>query len=282
MADARIAWKLGAALVVAGVVAWASATPRPPRGALLDTVLARGELVVGVRQYARPAPPRAPTPPEPDHFDTAMARYLAEQLRVNVRVVGLPGDPGTPAWQAAAQQVDLVIAGAGASARTRTTVPTGYVDGDGALVVLRGSAYRHADDLRDRAVCVGQGSPYKASLTRQYRAQPRVYPSAIRAAASFMAGECQALADDAMVLSRLTGLQEWRFYRRLDARLQPDDHDTQIALRVADADAESTAWLDRAVRRWKSDGGLQKAREQRAGDVAFEASQLQDGLVCHS
>jgi polar amino acid transport system substrate-binding protein len=95
-----------------------------------------------------------------------------------------------------------------------------------------------------------------------------------------MAGECQALAEDAPVVARLMGLPEWRFYRRLDAGLLPDNASPQIVIRQDDS--RSAAWLDRAVRHWKIGGALATARTQRAGDIAYEASQLGDGLVCHS
>lgn len=245
-----------------------------PRGPLLDAVRARGELVVGVRQYARPAPPSRPTPPEPDAFDVSLARYLAERLQVSLRVVGLPADtrgvsvPG----------VDLVVAGTIDSGPY--AVPTAYTGGAGALVTLRGSDYRAPNDLAGRGICVAQGSPYARPVTETLGAQARVYASSIRAVAAFMGGECQALAEDALVVARLMGLPEWRFYRRLHATLLPDNTHPQIVIRQDDP--RSAAWLDRAVRHWKIGGALATARAQRAGDIAYEASQLGDGLVCHS
>ncbi|WP_354682940.1 transporter substrate-binding domain-containing protein [Cupriavidus necator] len=244
-----------------------------PVGPLLGKARRRGELVVGIRQYARPAPPGAPAPAEPDNFDAALARFLAERLNVRVRLVGLGPD-------AAPQAVDLIIAGTRQAGSGVPAVPTPYTGGDGVLVVLRGSASRHASDLRQRTVCVAQGSPYAADLSQRMAAQLKVYGSAIRAVSGFMAGECQALAEDGVVIARLLSLPEWRFYRQLDTTLRPDNNSPQIALRMNDA--VSAAWLDRAVRQWKLSGALAQARERRAGDVAFEASQLQDGLVCHS
>ncbi len=284
--------RLGAVLAllcVGTAVAVGFGITRPlPRGPSLDAVHARGVLVVGVRQYARPAPPKAPTPPQPDHFDVAMAGFLAERLGVVLRVVGLPGEPGSPAWQAAQRDLDVVIAGATRAGDGLFTVSSAYATGPGALLVLRGSRYQRVGELRGQPVCVGQGSPYATHIAADIQAVPRFYASSIRAASGFLAGECQALADDAPVIARLLTLQAWRFYRRLDADLQPaddaapgvDSGGARIALRASDP--QSTAWLDHAVRDWRRDGALARAREQRAGDIAFEASQLQDGLVCHS
>lgn len=242
-----------------------------PHGPWLDAVRARGELVVGVRQYVRPAPPGRPTPPEPDAFDVSLARFVAERLQVRLRVVGLSADGRETRFPG----VDMTVAGAMGG-----NVPTAYLGGGGALVALRNSDYRQPEDLRQRAVCVAQGSPYAQALRRTLGAVPRVYASSIRAVAGFMAGECQALADDAQVVARLMGLPEWRFYRRIEGTLAPDNAGAQIAVRTDDP--ADVAWLDRAVRQWKIGGAFAEARERRAGDVAYEAVQLGDGLVCHS
>lgn len=284
MPRSRRFWWIAATLSLFGIgvaisVAYGLVRP-PPQGPLLEAVTVRGKLVVGVRQYARPAPPKAPTAPEPDHFDVAMARFIAERLGVELQVVGLPGEPGSTAWHTAQRNVDIVVAGATRAGDGMSTAPAAYATGAGTLLVLRGSPYQRASDLRGKAVCVGQGSAYAAQLERETQAVPKIYASSIRAASGFMAGECQALADDEPVIARLLTLQEWRFYRSLDTVVQADSNGARIALHVPDP--QSTAWLDDAVRDWRRNGALERAREQRAGDIAFEASQLQDGLVCHS
>ncbi len=271
-------------LVIAGIgtaisAAYGIGRPVAP-GPWLAAVQQRGTLVVGVRQYARPAPPKAPTPPEPDHFDVAMAHFLADRLGVALKVIGLPGEPDSSAWQAAERRVDIVIAGATKRGDGILPVSSAYATGEGALLVLRGSRYQRAQDLHGQSVCVGQGSAYASRIARDFDGVPRVYASSIRAASGFLAGECQALADDSPVVARLLTLPEWRFYRTLDAGLQSDAEAARIGLRGADP--QSSAWIDRAVRDWRRDGALDRARAQRAGDVAYEASQLQDGLVCHS
>ena len=279
----RFRW-IASTLSLAGIgvaVSIAYGVVRPlPQGPLLEAVKARGKLVVGVRQYARPAPPKAPTAPEPDHFDVAMARFIAGRLGVELQVVGLPGEPGSAVWRAAQRNVDIMVAGATHGGDDMPTVSAAYATGAGSLLVLRGSPYQRASDLRGKTVCVGQGSAYVSQLERETQAMPKIYASSIRAASGFMAGECQALADDEPVIARLRTLQEWRFYRALDTAVQADSNGARIVLHALDP--QSTAWLDHAVYDWRRNGALERAREQRAGDIAFEASQLQDGLVCHS
>ncbi|QUP55654.1 transporter substrate-binding domain-containing protein (plasmid) [Ralstonia syzygii] len=265
----------------ASVQAWlARLQPEPdwatlPRGPVLEEARRNGELVVAVRAYARPALPGTPAAVEPDNFDADLASRLAQRLDVGVRLVGVGADGRLPVGKRA----DLVIAGAGAMPAW-SHVPTPYTGGQGRLVVLRNTPYRTVADLHARSVCVGQGSPYTQGLVARQGVLPQVYPSAIRAIGAFLAGECQALAEDEWTLARLLRLPEWRFYRTLDDGIVPDDTEAQIALRLDDP--ISAAYLDRAVRHWKTAGELAQAREHRAGDIAFEVGQLRDGLVCHN
>ncbi|WP_420992222.1 ABC transporter substrate-binding protein [Cupriavidus sp. 30B13] len=248
-----------------------------PQGPVLAAARQRGVLVVGVREYARPALPGAPNPPGPDGFDAGLAGFLGAHLQVPVKLVGLGADGR--AHDAPAPVPDLIIAGARPGAAGEPRVPSPYAGGTGRLVALRGSPYTRAADLAQRPVCVAQGSPYVQELASRYHAVPVVHVSAIRAIAAFMAGECQALAEDKLALARLAGLPEWRFYAVLDQDLD-GDAGAQIGLRQPDP--ASAAYLDRAVRYWVGGGGLARAREQRAGDLAYQAGELQSGLVCHA
>ncbi|UDM49124.1 ABC transporter substrate-binding protein [Cupriavidus sp. MP-37] len=249
-----------------------------PAGPVLAGAVRRGELVVGVRAYPRPAPPNRPTPPEPDAFDVEFGRYIAARLDVRLRVVALqPDAPGKVA--ASVPGIDLVIAGSAMdSARPASASSTNYTGGKGGLVALRGGPLHTLADLAGKRVCVASGSPYASELGYA-GALPRIYASAIHAVSAFMAGDCEALAEDEVVLDRLMGLPEWRFYRRLEARLTPAPY-AQMALSAPDT--ASQAWIDLAARHWKAGGAFAGARERRAANVGFEVGLLQNGLVCHS
>ncbi|MRS97581.1 transporter substrate-binding domain-containing protein [Ralstonia pickettii] len=291
-ATGAMAW-FGAPLLMSYVPHWPERLPVPmqawlaqrqpepdwaalPLGPVLRDAQRNGELVVAVRAYARPAPPGAPAPMEPDHFDAEFAATLAQRLQLKLRLVNLLADGRLP--QDA--HVDVIVAGSQPAPAAWQPVPTAYTGGQGALVVLRNAPYRSVADLRARTVCVARGSPYASGLAARYGAIPQQYPSAIRAIWGFLSGECQALADDAQALARLMQVPEWRFYRTLEDDIAPDNTAAQIALRTLDV--ASANYVDRAVRVWKTGGALARARTQRAGDIAFEVSQLQDGLVCHN
>ena len=274
---------LAAAVALVGIGgAWAFATPSLPslpKGPVLARAIERGKLVVGVRRYPRPAPPEAPTPPEPDGFDATLARQVAQSLGVPLELVGLDA----AAQEAALREgrIDLLVAGVPASSTAQDIVaaPGSYDTGRGLVVALRRGKVQDEAALRGASVCVGEGSGYAGAVSQRYGAQPRSYPSSVHAASAFMAGECAALAEDGEVLARLMQNEEWRFYKPLasDLRLPSD-----AAIRLADGDAASRDYLATALRQWRSDGTLAKARDARAGNLQFEITLLKDGFVCHS
>ncbi|MDM0059083.1 transporter substrate-binding domain-containing protein [Variovorax fucosicus] len=277
---------LGALLAIAVALAgiggtWAFATPALsslPKGPVLAHAIERGKLIVGVRRYPRPAPPEAPTPPEPDAFDATLARQLAASLGVSLELVGLD-----PAMQEAALRegrVDLLVAGVPVkSAQDIAAAPGSYDIGRGLVVALRRGKVQNESALRGASVCVGEGSGYANAVSQRYGAQPRSYPSSVHAASAFMAGECAALAEDGEVLERLMQNEEWRFYQPLaiDVRLPSD-----ATIRLREGDNTSRDYLAAALRQWRADGTLAKARGARAGNLQFEITLLKDGFICHS
>jgi polar amino acid transport system substrate-binding protein len=273
---------LAAAVALAGIGgAWAFATPSLsslPKGPVLAHAIERGKLIVGVRRYPRPAPPEAPTPPEPDGFDATLARQLAASLGVPLELVGL--DAATQEAALREGRVDLLVAGVPAqSAQDIAAAPGSYDIGRGLVVALRRGKVQEESALRGASVCVGEGSGYADAVSQRYGAQPRSYPSSVHAASAFMAGECAALAEDGEVLERLMQNEEWRFYKPLANDLRPP---SDAAIRLPEGDAVSRDYLAAALRQWRSDGTLARARGARAGNLQFEITLLKDGFVCHS
>ncbi|BEP48244.1 substrate-binding periplasmic protein [Variovorax sp. V116] len=270
------------AMAVAGLGGARAFTTPPlsglPKGPVLAHAIERGKLVVGVRRYPRPAPPEAPTPPEPDGFDATLARQLAASLGVPLELVGL--DPAAQEAALREGRVDLLVAGVPArSTHGIAAAPGSYDTGHGLVVSLRRGKVQEPSALRGASICVGEGSGYAAAVSQRYGAQPRSYPSSVHAASAFMAGECAALAEDAEVLERLMRSEEWRFYKPLAGDLRPP---SDAAIRLPEGDAMSRDYLAAALRQWRADGTLDKARGARAGNLQFEITLLKDGFVCHS
>jgi polar amino acid transport system substrate-binding protein len=276
----------GASLVAAAALAglgasWASGSrlSELPKGPVLARAIERGTLVVGVRRYPRPAPPEAPTPPEPDGFDAALARELARSLGVTLELVGLDAAAQDAALRDG--RVDLLIAGVPSASAPKgiDAAPGSYDTGSGLVVALRRGRVQDAQALRGALVCVGEGSGYAGAVSLRYGAEPRSYPSSVHAVSAFMAGECAALAEDAEVLERLLKNDEWRFYKPLASGLRPP---SDAAIRLPQGDAASRDYLAAALRQWRADGTLAQARGARAGNLQFEITLLKDGFVCHS
>ena len=243
--------------------------------------------MVAVREYPRPAPPSAPTPPEPDDFDASMARFIAKRLGVGLKLVGLKSGPDGR-YLAPKEPVDLVIAGAapslanGAQVADADVISARYNDAPLQLTVLRKSAIQSAPDLRGRSICLQRGSSHLDDLSTELGAVPRTYPSGVHAVYAFMSGECDALAEDAELMKRLTRHEEWRFYRPVSATALSWGSASSSDIRLIKTDTESARFLDAVVRYWQIGGGQMLAREQRVGNVSFELEQLQNGMICHS
>jgi polar amino acid transport system substrate-binding protein len=279
---------VGAALAVVVAVALAGiggacafATPALstlPKGPVLAHAIERGKLIVGVRRYPRPAPPEAPTPPEPDGFDAMLAQQLAASIGVPLELVGL--DSATQEAALREGRVDLLVAGVPAkSAQDIAAAPGSYDIGRGLVVALRRGKVQEESALRGASVCVGEGSGYADAVSQHYGARPRSYPSSVHAASAFLAGECAALAEDGEVLERLMQNEEWRFYKLLASGLRPP---SDAVIRLPAGDAASRDYIAAALRQWRADGTLAQARSARAGNLQFEFTLLKDGLVCHS
>ncbi|SFP35998.1 ABC transporter substrate-binding protein [Variovorax sp. 770b2] len=282
LALAGAALAAAVAVALAGIGgAWVFAKPSLsslPKGPVLARAIERGKLIVGVRRYPRPAPPEAPTPPEPDGFDATLARQVADSLGVPLELVGLDA----VAQEAALREgrIDLLVAGVPMqSAQGIAAAPGSYDIGQGLVVALRRGKVQEASALRGATVCVGEGSGYAGAVSQRYGAEPRSYPSSVHAASAFMAGECAALAEDGEVLERLMQNEEWRFYKPLESDLRPP---SDAAIRLPQGDSVSRDYLAAALRQWRADGTLAKARGARAGNLQFEITLLKDGFVCHS
>lgn len=261
-------WRLG--------VCCAAAHPDElPPGPLLEAARSRGTLIVGVRQYPRPALPGTAAPAEPDLLDAALARALGDYLHIPVELVGLPSGEREAALERG--RVDLLIAGA-AERPDEAALPVAGADEAGALLALRGLDLAEDQPLRGRPVCLTEGSPYRRELVERHGAAIRLFPSSVHAISAFLAGECTALAEQAGMAEWLLRQPDWRFYRRLPVTLRPGiiGH-----VRLPMAEPHSRAWLAAALQQWRRSGAQQAALNQRLGETSLDVLKLEDGLTCH-
>jgi len=244
-------------------------------GPLFEAARSRGRLLVGVRQYPRPALPGTPVRPEPDLLDATLARALGDYLNLPVELVGLP-----PAGREAALaegRVDLLIAGA-KQQPGGADLPVAARRAEGVLLALRGLTLAADAPLKGRSVCLAEGSPYRRELAERHGARVRAYPSAIHAIGAFLAGECAALAEEAGLAGWLLQQPDWRFYRRLPLALEPEaiGH-----VRLPAAEPQSRRWLAAALAEWRRSGAQDAALDQRLGELSLDVLKLGAGLTCH-
>jgi polar amino acid transport system substrate-binding protein len=251
-----------------------SVTPGPQ----LLAAQARQVLRVGVRSYPRPTDSREALVSEPDEMDSALARALAAYLQVPVQLWALPDhDPQALLKDGS---IDVLIAGSlelptlEAQSRALDGPPGAYREGR--LLALRNASLPQSG-LQGVSVCVAEGSPWNTQLHR-LGTTPQVYPSSIRAAVAFMAGDCRLLADERNTLERLQAQPDWRFYRMLDTRLQASD-DARVYL--ASNDRQSLAYLRAALYSWQRDGGQERAWGLHGNAVLIDSLKVGQGLVCH-
>lgn len=268
-------------LGLAATIVWLLRTPdvhSVTPGPQLQAAQARQVLRVGVRSYPRPTDSREALVSEPDEMDSALARALAAYLKVPVQLRALPDrDPQALLKDGS---IDVLIAGSldlptlQGQSRALDGPPSDYREGR--LLALR-NAPLPKSGLQGVSVCVAEGSPWNAQLQRLGTA-PRIYPSSIRAAVAFMAGDCSLLADERNTLERLQAQPDWRFYRMLDTRLKASD-DARVYL--ASNDLQSLAYLRAALHSWQRDGGQEQAWGLHGNAVLIDSLKVGQGLVCH-
>ncbi len=247
-------------------------------GPVIEQARQNQVLRIGVRSYPRPTHSTQALVSEPDEMDSDLAAALGRYLGIAVRLVALP-EKDIPRFLSKGE-VDAVIVGSldlpelAQQRAALTELPSSYRKG--ALVSLRNTV-QAGGSVQGQTVCVAFGSPWASALQRQ-GAQLHTFPSNIRAATAFMAGECRLLADERTVLTSLLQTPDWRFYRILPQTLEASA-DARIYL--AQLDQKSLKLLQAGLRDWQSRGGQARAWDLHSNAFLLDSLKVGDGLVCH-
>jgi len=266
-----------------GAVAWwlhsSPDVDRVAPGPQLQAAQARQVLRVGVRAYPRPTDSKEALVNQPDEMDSALAQALAAYLKVPVQLRNLPDrDPQALLKDGS---IDVLIAGSldlpalRNQSRALDAPPAQFKEGG--LLALRNAPLPANGRLQGVTACLAEGSPWAAQL-QQLGTEQKTYPSSIRAAVAFMAGECSVLADERSTLERLQAQPDWRFYRLLKQRLKASD-DARVYL--AGNDRQSLAFLRAALHNWQREGGQEQAWGLHGNAVLIDSLKVGEGLVCH-
>ncbi|MDR2788009.1 MAG: transporter substrate-binding domain-containing protein [Candidatus Accumulibacter sp.] len=248
MKAARILGALGAAVFLAGVsAAHADAT--------LDRVKSRGTVVVGVILSGPPYGYIDPATQKQAGLNIDLADEIARRLGARLETVAV-----TPANRVQFLQqgkVDLLIPNMQLNperAEIMGYVPTPYGDAGGGFITRKGSGITQWKDLKDKTVCVSQGSNYAKPLAEEYGANVKGMPSQPDSLLALKAGSCFASVHDSAGLHLLVeDNPEWKdFELPIATDLIPLP--SVIWVRKGEKDIENV--LDGFVQDWYRTGWL--------------------------
>ena len=203
----RIAWIAALSLISACMAGCGlSSGGRPARGeSVLDAVLARGKLVVGVR---RDSPPFGFQDAQGDiwGFDVDLARAIAERLKVRLEIVPVTAADRFEKLRAGA--VDLLAASCTITRAREEEVDFSlpYFADQQAFLVKKDSGIKGYLDIAGRTVGAVEGSTSMENLKIvQPDAKPAAFKDYREAFDAFKAGRVDAITSDSMILLGLLG-----------------------------------------------------------------------------
>jgi polar amino acid transport system substrate-binding protein len=241
------------AILAGGVTLICAATAHAD--ATLDKIESRHELVVGVLISGGPFGSIDPATQQLRGFNVDLAQDLGKRLNASVRLVSV--QPSTRVQFLQQGKVDILVANMEYTEQRNEIfdhVPTPYYQVGGTAITANTSGITKWEDLRDKPVCISQGSSYIKPVVERYGAIPRAFPGAAESLLALKGGNCVAAVHDAAPL--LYPLQardpEWRAYHTLQPELIP----SPSVIWVRQGEKDTVARLDPIVRDWHRTGWL--------------------------
>lgn len=246
-------WRAGALLSIALTGgAWASAAYAD---ATLDRIKARGTLVVGVvldGTYGS----LDPVTRKPIGYNVELGESLARHLGVKFEAVEVTPPNRVQFLQQG--KVDALIASMQYTKERDeilSYVPTPFEEIGGSAMVHKGSDIHDWKDLRDKPVCVSQGSNYTKSLIEEYGAQVKAFKGMPEALLALRGGSCVASVHVTPgIQARLANTSgEWKDYESpMSAQLIP----SPSVIWVRKGQTDTVAAFDGIVKDWHHTGFL--------------------------
>ena len=222
----------------------------------LDTIKARGRIVVGVKKDVQLWGYQDPKSGELAGMEVDLARALARRLGVALELVGLRSVERIDALERG--RVDVLIATLSDSPERRNQVrmvrPHYYASGVN-LLTRQSEGFRAWGELRNRRVCGRRGSYYNRELTVRYGADIVAFHSLDWALQAVRDGRCSALVYDDTAIVALLQRDEWA---REFAMPMPTIYTLPWAVAIANRNTGSAleSALSSAVIAWHRDGYL--------------------------
>ena len=236
---------LGALIALGGsTVAQADAT--------LDKIQQRHVLVVGVLLSGGPFGSIDPATQKPKGLNVDLANELGRQVGAEVQLV--PVLPANRVQFLQQGKVDVLIANmqyTDERAEILDYVPTPYEEVGGAALIRKGAGITQWADLKDKPVCVSQGSNFIKPLQETYGAQIKAFRSQSESLLSLRGNGCVAAVHVSPTMHALLGDAEWSGY---EIPLPGDLIPSKSVIWIRKGGQDTQARLDAIVRDWQRSG----------------------------
>lgn len=223
--------------------------------ATLDHIKSRGTLVVGVvldGTYGT----LDPVTRKPVGYNVELGESLARHLGVNFEALEVTPPNRVQFLQQG--KVDALIASMQYTKERDeilSYVPTPFEEIGGSAMVHKGAGIHDWSDLRDKPVCVSQGSNYTKPLIEQYGAQVKAFKGMPEALLALRGGACVASVHVTPgIQARLAGTSgEWKDYESpMPTQLIP----SPSVIWVRKGQTDTVAAFDKIVKDWHRTGFL--------------------------
>lgn len=228
--------------------------------ATLDKIEQRHRISIGVMLTGAPFGTIDPQTRKHQGYNVELAQELGKRLGVETETVSVLAPNRVQFLQQG--KVDVLIANmqyTDERAKILDFVPTPYEQVGGAALMHKGAGIKSWADLKDKPVCVSQGSNFIEPLQQQYGAQIKAFRSQSESLLSLRGNGCVAAVHVSPTMHGLLDNSEWADYEiPLDSDLIPSD--SVIWIRKGESDTQ--ARIDAIVRDWHRSGWLLELGER--------------------
>ncbi|MBX8514000.1 transporter substrate-binding domain-containing protein [Pseudomonas cichorii] len=222
--------------------------------ATLDKIQERHKISIGVILSGPPFGTIDPKTGEHLGYNVELSREIAKRLNVELETVSVLAPNRVQFLQQG--KVDLLIANMQLTeerAQILDYVPTPYEEVGGAALIRKGAGISKWEDLKDKPVCVSQGSNFIKPLQEVYGAQIKAFRSQSESLLSLRGNGCVAAVHVSPTMHTLLGEPEWSGF---EIPLATDLIPSKSVIWVRKGEKDIQARLDAIVRDWHRSGWL--------------------------
>lgn len=222
--------------------------------ATLDKIQERHKISIGVILSGPPFGTIDPKTGEHLGYNVELSKEIAKRLNVELETVSVLAPNRVQFLQQG--KVDLLIANMQLTeerAQILDYVPTPYEEVGGAALIRKGAGISKWEDLKDKSVCVSQGSNFIKPLQEVYGAQIKAFRSQSESLLSLRGNGCVAAVHVSPTMHTLLGEPEWSGF---EIPLATDLIPSKSVIWVRKGEKDIQARLDAIVRDWHRSGWL--------------------------